>query len=52
MWETSTSDGPAIDAIRAPTFTAMPPTFPAIALDLARVHAGPDLDAEVLHRVA
>ena len=27
---TSTSDGPASDAILAPTFTAMPPTFAAI----------------------
>jgi hypothetical protein len=32
VWETSTSDGAAGDAIRAPTFTAMPPTLPAIVL--------------------
>lgn len=51
MWETKTSDGPASEAILAPTFTAMPPTFPAIN-STSPVCTPAHFDPEVLHGAA
>ncbi len=52
MLETSTSLGSASAATRAPVCTAIPVNVTAGELDLARVHAGADLEAERPHSFA
>ena len=50
--ETRISPACAAEAMRAPVCTAMPCDLAARQLDLARVQAGPDLEAERAHGVA
>jgi len=47
--DTRTWPGPAFDITRAPMWTAIPPTFGPMDLDLTHVDAGPDLDTEPPH---